>query len=165
MIKCIECGREFDEGVKICPNCGYPVSDPYADEKSDNKSMEISTFNGKLTFRNANINITAVISLILGIVILIMGFAVSNKKVDIDEYKASRYSVDSAKFGADFYTEIYGAVDTAVDGISGVNDGIASLSASIADFVDVVTYAAGMIIIAVGMSVIAVSILHIKKEE
>ena len=73
--------------------------------------------------------------------------------------------VDSAKFGADFYTEIYKASDVAVDAISAVNGGIASLSTSVADFAEVVTYSAGMIIVAIGMGVIAVSVLHIKKED
>ena len=76
-----------------------------------------------------------------------------------------KYSVESAKFGADFYTEIYKASDVAVDAISAVNSGISSLSTSIADFSEVVTYSAGMIIVAIGIGVIAVSILHIKKED
>lgn len=159
MIKCAECGIELDDSAKTCPNCGCPVHDAPEMEKADSKPTNIPVSNAKPAPKSFKINIMAVVSLILGIAILVMGFNVADKKFDIQEYNASRYSVDSARFGADFYTEIYGAVDTAVDGISAVNNGVAALSASIADFTEVVTYSAGMIIVAIGMGIIAVSVL------
>lgn len=163
-MKCVECGTEFEDSCKICPNCGCPVQAEPEMEKADSKPANTPKSNAKLSSKNFEINIMAVVSLILGIVIFVMGFMVADKKFEIQEYNASRYSVDSAKFGGDFYTEIYGAVDTAVDGISAINNGIAELSTSIADFAEVVTYSAGMIIVAIGMGVIAVSVPHIKKE-
>lgn len=163
MIKCVECGTELDEFVKVCPNCGCPVQTVPVVEKVNDAPVSVPAT--KPTPKSFKINMMAVISLILGIVILVMGFKVADKKFEINEYNASKYSVDSAKFGADFYTEIYKASDVAVDAISAVNGGIASLSTSVADFVEVVTYSAGMIIVAIGMGVIAVSVLHIKKEE
>lgn len=163
MIKCVECGTELDESVKVCPNCGCPVQTVPVVEKVNDAPVSVPTT--KPAPKSFKINMMAVISLILGIAILIMGFKVADKKFEINEYNASKYSVDSAKFGADFYTEIYKASDVAVDAISAVNGGIASLSTSVADFAEVVTYSAGMIIIAIGIGVIAVSALHIKKED
>ena len=165
MMKCVECGTELDDSVKVCPNCGCPVQSVPVVEKENGAPVNVLVANTKPAPKKFKINLMAVISLILGIVVLVVGFKVTDKKFEINEYNASRYSVDSAKFGADFYTEIYKASDVAVDAISAVNGGIASLSTSVADFAEVVTYSAGMIIVAIGMGVIAVSVLHIKKED
>lgn len=164
MMKCVECGTELGESINVCPNCGCPVQTvPAVDEERDTPVVDLPVEDTKLTPRNIKIDMMAVISFILGILILVIGFKVTGKKFDIGEYNASRYSVDSAKFGGDFYTEIYKASDVAVDAISAVNGGIASLSSSVASFAEVVTYSAGMIIIAIGMGVIAVSVLFLKK--
>ena len=165
MIKCVECGTEFDDSVKTCPNCGCPVQCTPVVEKEAATSINIPATNAKPTPKSLKINFLAVAALILGVVIMLMGFSVKNKQFDIDIYTASRYSVDTAKFGADFYTEIYKASDTAVDAISAVNGGIASLSGSVAEFAEIIPYSTGMIIIAIGMGVIAVSVTHIKKED
>ncbi len=164
MIKCPECGIELDDSVKTCPNCGCPVVADSSADKVINTPIVATALPTKSSSKSFKINLAALISLLLGVVILVIGFNLKDKQFDIDVYHASTYSVDSAKFGADFYTEIYNASDVAVDAISAVNGGIASLSGSVADFAEVITYSASMIIIAIGISIIAVSLLHIKKE-
>lgn len=165
MSKCIECGTEIESSAKICPNCGCPVQNAASVEVEKKQPEPISEQANKRSAKKFGVNIAALISLVLGIAIIGMGFGITNKKFDIEEYDASRYSVDSARFGGDFYTEIYGAVDTAVDGISAINGGVAVLSTSMVQLAEVVTYSAGMIIVAVGMGVTAVSVLHIKKKD
>ena len=165
MIKCIECGTEFDESIKTCPNCGCPVQDNDIAEEKINTSAQVVPRSERKTSPNFKINIMAIISLVIGIVILITGFTVKNKKFDIETYTATKYSADYAEFGADFYTYIYEASDIAVDAISAVNGGIASLSNSIAEYSEIITYSAGMIIVAIGAGVIAVSAMNIIKKE
>lgn len=163
-MKCVECGTEFDDSVKTCPNCGCPVINDSATGKVADTPSAATVLAEKKSSRVFKINFVALIALVLGAAILFMGFNLKNKQFDIDIYNASKYSVDSVKFGADFYTEIYKASDVAVDAISAVNGGIASLSGSVADFAEVVSYSTGMIVIAIGMGVIAVSLLHIRKK-
>lgn len=163
-MKCVECGMEFDDSIKTCPNCGCPVQDVFAAEKTPTETANISIEKKKNSLKTIRINLMAVVALILGIAIMVMGFSVKDKTFDMDVYNAAKFGVDSAKFGADFYTEIYKASDVAVDAISAVNGGLASISESIVDFSNVIMYSAGMIIIAIGMGVSAVAVIHIKKE-
>ena len=164
MIKCVECGVELDDSTKTCPHCGCPVESFPAEENAD-EPVNVPAADIMLTRKGFRVNVMAVVSLILGIAIIVMGFKVIDKTFEINEYNARAYSVDGAEFGGDFYTYIYKASDVAVDAISAVNSGIESLSATVTDLAEVVTYSAGMIIIAVGIGVIAVSVLHIKKED
>lgn len=190
MIKCVKCGTEFDEATKVCPNCNCPVQESTTEEKTDDTPIDVPEEktddapinnvpeektndtpinnvpdeNKKPASKKSKINILAVITLAVGIVIFIMGVQVKNKHLDIEAYKASQYEVESYSFGADFFTEIYKVVETVADVINDVNGGIASVSESVIEFSDMVTYSAGMIIIAIGLGVIVISVLHIKKE-
>lgn len=165
MIKCAECGTELDDFAKTCPNCGCPVTDDAAADRMADAPADETVSGPKPTSKMFKINPAAVAALLLGIAILFVGFRLKGKQFDVDVYSAHKFSVDSARFGADFYTEIYNASDVAVDAISAVNGGIASLSGSVADFAEVVAYSAGMIVIAIGMGVIAGSVLHIKRKD
>ena len=109
-------------------------------------------------------NIISIISLLFGVVIIIMGITLMNKKVTIDTYNAKNYDAEYAAFGGDFYTEIYGAADIIVDELNDINSGVTVLSESMATMSNVIYYPAGMIIIAIGLGVVAVSCNHIKKE-
>ena len=164
MTKCAQCGTEFDETTKVCPNCNCPVQESTTEEKTDDTPINVPEENKKPASKKSKINILAVITLAVGIVIFIMGVQVKNKHLDIEAYKASQYEVESYSFGADFFTEIYKVVETVADVINDVNGGIASVSESVIEFSDMVTYSAGMIIIAIGLGVIVISVLHIKKE-
>ena len=164
MIKCVKCGTEFDETAKVCPNCNCPVQESTTEEKTGDTPSNVPEENKKPASKGAKINILAVITLVVGIAILIMGVQVKNKQFNIETYKASSYEVDSYSFGGDFFTEIYKGVETVVDVINDINGGIASLSESVVEFSEMVTYSAGMIIIAIGLGVIVISVLHIKKD-
>lgn len=152
-LKCKECGAILEQGVKECPSCGCPIT-----ETKEEQSVVIKEKNNK------KFNIISIFSIFLGIVIIIMGIVVMNKEADIDMYRANDYDADSAKFGADFYTEIYKASDIIVDELNDINSGVEVLSESMAEMANTIYYSAGMIIISVGIGVIAVSCKHIKKE-
>lgn len=151
--KCAECGAVLPEGAVECPSCGCPV--PETPVKAVPSPKKAASF---------PLNITALIALILGIAIIVMGTNVMKMSTNLDTYSAKHFDVDSAKFGADFYTEIYKASDVIVDELSAVNSGISLLSESMATIANVVYYPAGMIIVSLGLGVVAISLLHIKKQ-
>lgn len=151
-LKCTECGAVLPEDAVECPTCGCPV--PEVPAKAVLSPKKAASF---------PLNIMAIISLILGIAIIIMGANVMKMSTDLDTYTAKHFDVDTAKFGADFYTEIYKASDVIVDELSAVNSGIGLLSESMAAIANVVYYPAGIIIISLGLGVVAISLLHIKK--
>lgn len=73
-MKCVECGTEFDDSVKTCPNCGCPVSNDSSTGKvADAPSAE------KKSSKVFKINFVALIALVLGIAILFMGFNLKNQ--------------------------------------------------------------------------------------
>lgn len=150
-LKCKECGATLTHGTTECPSCGCPI----AEAKSD----QVMTFSEK---KPPKINPMSIVSLVLGIVIMIMGVTVMNKKVNIDTYTAKHYDADSAAFGGDFYTEIYGASDIIVDELSDINGGVELLSESMASMSNIIYYPIGMLIVAFGIGVISVSLIHIK---
>lgn len=152
-IKCSECGNVITGGVTECPNCGCPIVTEKESKSVINEKQKSP----------AKINVLAFVSLILGIVIIFMGYAVMTKEISIDTYTAKDYNVDYAAFGADFYTEIYGASDVIVDELSDINNGIESMSKSVAEFADIIYYPIGMMIITIGIATIAMSFNHIKK--
>ena len=88
---------------------------------------------------------------------LIIGVNVKDHKVDVYAFDATYYDVDSAKFGADFYTEIYDASDTIVDELNDINKGLDVVSNSQKTMIEAIYYAAGMIIIVIGLYTIAKS--------
>lgn len=151
--KCNECGTELVPGATECPSCGCPVTTVQPEQPT------ISDAEGR------KFNVSAIISLILGVVIIIMGITVMNKDAELSTYHARQYDADSAMFGGDFYTEIYGATDIIVDELSDINGGVESLSDSMAEMVNLIYYPAGMIIIAIGIGVVALSCPRIKKEK
>ena len=152
-LKCKVCGTVLAQGEKECPSCGYPVEEVKVEYKAPAKKHTAKKF-----------NVTSIISLILGVVIIIMGIAVMNKDVNTGTYIAQPYDADYAEFGADFYTYIYNASDTIVDELNDINGGVALLSRSVDATANVICYTAGMLIIALGLGVVAVSCNHIKKE-
>ena len=156
-IRCIECGAELTADVTECPDCGCPVV-PTKMEHMKKKEKNI-------TIKMKQVNLSAIISLFLGVVTIMMGVKVlNNKELAIDVYSTKQYSVDSAEFGADFYTEIYRASDTIVDELNGINSGIEILSQSTSEIISIICYSAGMLIISIGICVIAISCNHIVKE-
>ena len=108
-------------------------------------------------------NKMALVSMAIGLVIIIMGFVVIGKNVSVNTHYAHSYDVDYAAFGADFYTEIYGASDVIVSALDDINGGIGQISQSMAVLANVVQYPIGMLIIALGLGVIAVSCNNLKK--
>ena len=153
-IKCEECGEILQENMNECPKCGCPVS---ITEKEDNPTEKITeTTKSKKT-------IMPLIGILLGIIIICLGIFVTKTKVNIESHTANNYKVDSAIFGADFYTEIYEASDTIVDELNDINNGIAILSESVDAIINAIYFSAGMIICAIGLAVIGISCVHIRK--
>ncbi len=176
-LKCKECGAVLAQNAKECPVCGCPVDvteatpievkgEPIAQNTSVKtaKAKAVDLVKGK---KSVKINFMAVISLILGVVIIVMGAKVAKMKVDVDvdTFTPKHYDADTAMFKGDFYTEIYEATDIIVDELDETNSGIASLSQAIATMSDTMAnaiyYPIGMLIIALGLGVIAVSCIHI----
>lgn len=151
--KCMECGEVLSEEMKECPKCGCPVSYSKKGTLNSVKSVEQSGKKG----------IMAIISLIIGVIIAVLGFVVLSHKANIESYDAKIYNVDKAVFGADFYTEIYGASDTIVDELSDINGGMSLLSTSIISVINAIYNSSGMIIIAIGLCVISISLMNLGK--
>lgn len=152
-LKCKECGAVLEMGKKECPSCGCPIEEGKNEQLKVDKTEIIKKF-----------NVTSIVSLILGIVIIIMGFTVMNKEVKVDTYSANHYETEKLTFGADFYTEIYGPSDIIVDELNDINGGVELLSESMNTIANVIYYPVGMMIVALGLGVVAVSCNHIKKE-
>lgn len=100
----------------------------------------------------------------MGIVIIVMGVKVMGETSSIGTYAAKNYDIEYLEFGADFYTEIYGATDTIVDELDDINSGVSQLSKSMSEMANVIYYPVGMVIIAIGLGVVALSFNHIIKE-
>lgn len=149
-IICKECGAEFSEELKECPNCGCPVP-----KKELNASHITKRKGAKLPF----------FSLILGIIILIMGIVLVAKTADMPTITVQNYSVSGYEFGADFYSEIYNASDVIVDELNEINSGIGTLSVSIKQIARIIYFTGGMIVIAIGLAVIANSVLSFAKRK
>jgi len=164
-IRCLECGKILTKGMIECPQCGCPVQSEVPAESSskvDEVSKEISSIEKKAP--DVRKNIMPYISLLLGVIIFVMGIFVATKKADVETYSARNYDVAYAAFGADFYTEIYGASDTIADELNDINGGIEYLSNAICSVINVIYFSAGIITIALGLATIAVSCIKIKKE-
>lgn len=153
-IKCEECGEILQESMKECPKCGCPVS---ITEQEDNPTEKITEI---VKVRKS---IMPFVGILFGIIIVCLGIYVTKTGVDIESHTANNYKVDSAIFGADFYTEIYEASDTIVDELNDINNGIAILSESVDEIINAIYFSAGMIIFAIGLAVIGISCVHIRK--
>lgn len=147
--RCKECGTVLLDNVKECPNCGCPAQEEMVIAKKikDKKYIDVRF----------------IISFILGVCIIVLGISVIKKEANIEIYEAMRYDANKLEFGADFYTEIYGATDIIVDELSDVNKGIEILSNSVIIIVKSIYYVGGMLMIAFGVGVIAMSILNMNK--
>lgn len=156
-IKCEECGTILETTMKECPKCGCPVT-------ITEKTIAPISINEEIKTNNKpKKSIMPFIGILLGIVIVCLGLYVTKTEVSIESHTANSYKVDSAIFGADFYTEIYEASDTIVDELSEINNGVAILSESIVEIINVIYFSAGMIICAIGIAVVGISCVHIKK--
>ena len=174
-LKCKECGAVLAPDAKECPSCGCPVEEavktdcPVKEEVKTEcqaeEAIETEPAAPKKEKQKSKFNIAAVISLLLGVAIIVMGITVINKETGMETFSAEYYNVDYAKFGGDFYTCIYDASDTMVDELNDINNGVELLSESMSTLADVIYFSAGMIIIAIGIGVSAVSVNHIKKED
>ena len=163
--KCIECGVELQESMEACPNCGCPVDatkTKIIPESKEERSTNKDVIN---TEKNFKFNLFAIVSMLLGVVILFIGFSLSKEKQDLELYEAKQYNIDSVAFGADFYTEIYGASDIIVDELNSINGGVESLSESLSSFAGIITHSVGMVIIAIGLTTISISFMHLKRRD
>ncbi len=163
-LKCPECGTSILSNMTECPNCGYPVSLKEVDE-SQNESTTLRSIASSKNMQTQKAYTIPYVSLVIGIIILIIGICMVIIHPETNTYVAKTFSVDNAAFGADFYTEIYGATDIIVDELNAINGGIESLSASINAFANLFYSSVGILIIAIGLSTIAFSFLHIKKKD
>lgn len=161
--KCIECGENLQEGMTECPNCGCPVDERRADVYPEWEEKHRVNENAIIAVKSFKINPFAIVSILVGVVILILGINLSKEELNVEQYYAKQYSVDYAAFGGDFYTEIYGASDTIVDELNSINGGLQSLSTSISSITGTITHVSSMIIIAIGLATISGSLLHIRK--
>ena len=152
-LKCKECGAILEAGAAVCPNCGCPV------ERA--AEQPVSAAKEKASFK---LNVLAIVALILGVVIIIMGMKVMRTSVSLDTFQAKRYDMDTMTFGADFYTEIYRASDTIVDELSDLNSGVETISESVAELANGIYELVGTLIVTFGIGVIAVSLCHLKQK-
>lgn len=152
-LRCKECGAPLEQGMRECPACGCPVE--------EEKKKQAAVSKGKAAVK---LNIMAVVSLLIGIAIVIMGMNVMHKEANISTYSAKHYDIDYAAFGADFYTDIYEASDVIVDELSDINGGMEKISESIAEMANGIYEPIGMMIMAIGLGVIAVSCKDILKQ-
>ena len=152
-LRCKECGAMFAEGMAECPSCGCPITEA----KVEPGGKSVISIEGTLK----RLNLVSIFSLFLGVLIVIMGIVVMNKEVGVDTYTAKHYSVDSAAFGGDFYTEIYGATDIIVDELNDINSGVEVLSESMITMGNLICYSVGMMMIALGFAVVAISCNHL----
>lgn len=159
-LKCKECGAPLTEGMTECPSCGCPVQpESFAPQElsAPQEQPKASAAAKKMKF-----NITSIIALLLGIIIIGIGVSVTSKSLTLADYSAKTYQVDSARFGADFYTDIYEASDVMVDELSAINGGIEAVSVSVNTAAREIHSAIGILIISLGLGVVAVSCIHIK---
>lgn len=161
-LKCMECGALLEQGAAACPKCGCPVeaAAPVETEPAEKKKMNLNLSDLKI-----KVDVTAIIALVIGIVISVMGNGVMNQSVNMLTYSAGRYSVDYCAFGADFYTEIYNASDVMVDAMSGVGNGVAAISNQLPELASAIYYCAGMLMIAIGLSTVAGALPRLLKQD
>lgn len=156
-ISCTECGEILANGAKECPKCGCPVDD----SQPEIKKKKVTAV--KSDKEECKKSILPIVSFVIGIVIIILGFMLLMHKSDIEVYDAESYNIDKATFGADFYTEIYSASDTIVDELNDINGGIAALSESLVSVIAAIYYGCGVVVITMGFGIVAISLMNIDK--
>lgn len=154
-VRCMECGEILTSETKECPKCGCPVN--YSQPEIGKVEPVVKSI------KNGKRDIMPIISLVIGIIVFIIGVTLLSHKTNMEIYDARTYDVDKAAFGADFYTEIYGASDTIVDELSDINGGIAVITSSLASTVEAIYYGCGMVVIALGLGIIAISFINLNK--
>lgn len=156
--KCPECGEMIPAEASVCPQCGCPLP---AEEKTAKNQYAMPA--DAPAVKKQNISKSAVISLVIGILIFVMGATLMGRVPEDNVHTAGSYPVDYSAFGGDFYTEIYGAVDTMADALSDIDSGIESVSRAAQDIGTEIYTCSGMLIMAIGLMTIAVSLPKIKK--
>ena len=114
------------------------------------------------------VNIGTVISIILGIVIIVIGYKVYDGKIDLSStatHTALRKDIPSASFGGDFYTYMYDASDTIVTELSDIDSGIETttqmiytLNQNLYKTANEINKTFGLLIICIGIATIAIAI-------
>ena len=112
--------------------------------------------------------ITSVITAIIGIIVIIMGVSFMNNTSNYSvsggsfQFSPPNFDVEGAKFGADFYTYMYGASDTIVEELDSLNqamevmvDAQNSIKAATAVNARATCVTGGMIVIAIGLAILA----------
>lgn len=118
----------------------------------------------------------SIVSVVIGIVIVALGIAITSEKPDnfmlednYYRYDAQEYDLDYASFGADFYTYIYGSTDMIVDQLSDINKAfetivkaqnasIEALSVNVSalnSLISTTSKTNGLVMIAIGLAVLA----------
>ena len=143
-IKCPECGNMVEESLENCPTCGYPLK-----KKKEKK--------------NSSVSLCACLALIIGVIIIGMGAYTTTKSAGVKVHTAKTYEAEYAAFGADFYTEIYGATKAASDSLNNIDAGLAIVSKDANSIINAMYFSTGMIIMAIGGAVVAVSITKLRK--
>ena len=102
-------------------------------------------------------------SIIMGVIMIIVGIVITTKGSDIARYSgiysnSKNFDVNDAKFGADFYTYMYGASDTIVeeldvmiDGMDEMVDGMNALSRSQRDLGELIAIGFGVVVCCLGV--------------
>lgn len=178
-IICKECGVEIvGEYVANCPNCGCPVergqelvqenTNPEKDFEQYSQTIYTAPAVSPVatpayTGNKGGINVGAIISVLIGLAIIIIGIVLMNSSVTVPNHSATSYSVKSAKFGADFYTYMYDASDTMVSELDEINHGIQTLSESSLSVIMAINHSVGMLIIAIGLCTIAVAFPKVRR--
>lgn len=119
--------------------------------------------------------IIAVLTVLIGLAVIILGVNLTGKGTshtvygDSLRYSAENYSVDSASFGADYYTYSYKANRVMVQELNDLNKAMESVvkagnnvqnavSANVDatdDLIDAVYEVGGMVVIAIGLGILA----------
>lgn len=130
---CGKCGQPVDEFVRTAPNVQPESTGSQPSVNMENKSfsaLQTGVYNTVSAYKPTNS--TAKAFIILKILVcaagIIMGIVIINFKGDFYDYTDS---VASARFGADFYTEIHDAARTAANNIGGTSHLIGKIGKSL----------------------------------
>ena len=156
--KCPECGEVVSTEVSACPKCGCPL--PKVEKPA---TPQYAAPPAAPAAKEQKVNMLAIVSLAIGVLIFLMGFSLVRRTPEDNVHSAGSYPVDYSAFGGDFYTEIYGAVDTMADALTDIDSGIESVSRAAQDIGKEIYTCSGMLVMAIGLMTVAVSLPKIKK--
>lgn len=94
MRKCPECGTQIEDGLKACPNCGYPMPNNYNNQTA---TKEQSHFNGI-----AVIQWFVSILLIVGIVYLFYNVSENKNKIEAVIYEINKLILDPSEYSGNY---------------------------------------------------------------